>query len=384
MQVPARYAAAIAILDDISAGVAVEPALLHWARRNRYAGSKDRAAIRDIVFSVERRRASCAAMGGGQSGRALVRGYLAQEGIAEDTVFGAGGYAPDANGDGDGLLRLWDDLHAATQSDLQPWVLEQLELDYGPKAAEIGAALRDRAPVWLRVNLARATRAQVMDALEADGFGPVASPLCQSAIELTQNIRKLAQSAVFNDGLVEPQDLSPQRALAALNVAPDARVLDYCAGGGGKSLALAARGAQVHAHDASPARMRDIPARAARAKASITTVTSPAPGEYDLVLCDVPCSGSGAWRRAVGGKWSLSPEDVANFVAKQRDILNSAARFVAPGGQLAYMTCSLFDPENGAQARDFGRSHRLMQEQQFTPLDQGRGDGFYLAVFDGF
>jgi 16S rRNA (cytosine967-C5)-methyltransferase len=182
---------------------------------------------------------------------------------------------------------------------------------------------------------------------------------------------------------VELQDAASQAvADALLPLDPGARVLDYCAGGGGKALALAAQGARVSAHDADPRRMVDIPARAARAGARIEVL---APGTlgarvFDAVLVDAPCSGSGAWRRQPEAKWRLDPERLAALGALQADVLIAAARHVRPGRRLLYATCSLLAAENGgivdrflAETPGFAREW----ERRLTPRDGG--DGFYIA-----
>ena len=159
------------------------------------------------------------------------------------------------------------------------------------------------------------------------------------------------------------------------------RVLDYCAGGGGKALALAARqpDMQVAAHDVTPARMADLPARAGRAGLSIALQARPR-GPYDLVVADVPCSGSGTWRRTPDAKWRLTRARLDELVAVQGRILEQAAVLVAPGGSLAYMTCSLLEAENGAQIDGFLAANPGFREgdrQTWTPLDGG--DGFFMA-----
>jgi len=369
-------------MDAVLSGRAPEQAILSWTRRNRFAGSKDRAALRDIVFSVERRRASCAAMGGGSDGRALLRGYLAQEGIAEQTVFGAGRYAPDPIGPRDAPLRAWSEIDVSAQRDLQPWVWDTLHRTYGAQAAPIAEALRHRAPVWLRANLARIAPEALSDELKTRGFAPQRSTLCDTAIRIESNTRQLAQDDALAQGFAEFQDLGPQIAVADLAVTPGTEVLDFCAGGGGKALACAALGARVTAHDADPRRMSDLPQRAARAGAHIAITASPNdPNEaaFDLVICDVPCSGSGAWRRAVAGKWSFSASDLARVVATQRSIVAEAARFVKPGGRLAYMTCALFAEENAQQADVFAQTMTRLRQRQLTPLEGS--DGFFAAIF---
>jgi 16S rRNA (cytosine967-C5)-methyltransferase len=159
-------------------------------------------------------------------------------------------------------------------------------------------------------------------------------------------------------------------------------VLDYCAGGGGKTLALAARHEAVwFAHDADPGRMGDLPARAARAGIEVTRLEA-AEGAFDLVLCDVPCSGSGTWRRAPDAKWRLTPERLEALCALQREILEEAAALVAPGGQLVLTTCSVFRCENEDQSDGFLQAHPEWREtlRRRWPVSD-EGDGFFLSVF---
>jgi 16S rRNA (cytosine967-C5)-methyltransferase len=168
--------------------------------------------------------------------------------------------------------------------------------------------------------------------------------------------------------------------IAALPEMDGLRVLDYCAGGGGKALALAARGARVTAHDINPARMQDIRPRAARAGVQIATTDQPS-GQFDLVLIDVPCSGSGSWRRAPQGKWLLDPAGLAQLQRVQAEILDRATQFVGPNGWLAYATCSLLDVENDEQVTSFlSRNQKFEQVHRLrlTPLDGA--DGFFLSL----
>src|SRR5690606_20696234 len=161
--------------------------------------------------------------------------------------------------------------------------------------------------------------------------------------------RRIARSRAYLAGLVELQDLSPQRAVAALGDLSGATVLDYCAGGGGKALALAAQGAgRVVAHDAKPARMADLPARAERGGAAIELAAGAGarPVRFVLVVADVPCSGSGTWARDPDARWRLGPGDLAQLAGVQAEILDAARACLHPGGRLAYMTCSVLRAEN--------------------------------------
>jgi 16S rRNA (cytosine967-C5)-methyltransferase len=182
---------------------------------------------------------------------------------------------------------------------------------------------------------------------------------------------------------VELQDASSQAVVEALPLSDGMRVLDHCAGGGGKTLAMAARGAvRLYAHDIAPRRMADLPDRARRAGISVTLTDQPeTAAPYDLVLVDAPCSGSGSWRRDPEGKWALTPERLAALLTEQAAILDRVAPMVRPGGVLAYATCSLLGAENGAQIDQFlsRRTGWVRQaERSFSPLDGG--DGFYLCV----
>ena len=374
----ARLAAAMTVLDTILAGSPAEQALLRWSRASRFAGSGDRAAVRDLVFGALRRRDSLAALGGGLTGRGLILGALRAEGGDPAALFTGAGHAPAPLTAAEADYRPPPDL----PDDLPGWVRPLWHEALGPEAASVAEAMRHRAPVWLRVNLARTAPEAAAAALAAEGIQSEPAPQLASALRVLSGERKLAASRAYAEGLVELQDLSAQLAADALPVGPGARVLDYCAGGGGKALALAARepGARITAHDALPQRMADLPARARRAGARIDVTTRPS-GPFDLVVADVPCSGSGTWRRTPDAKWRLTPGDLEELTALQALILTRVAPMVAPGGHLAYMTCSLLTAENAGQVARFlsGRQEfGLRLQRLWTPLDAS--DGFFLAL----
>ena len=374
----ARVQAAAEILDRIAAGTPAEQALLGWSRGARFAGSKDRAAVRDHVFDVLRRWRSTAALGGGETGRARMLGLLRQQEIDPDTLFTGARHAPEeldadersAGEAPDGAVALG----------LPDWLSPLFESSLGSEAAVAAEALRHRAPVFLRVNILRTSRDAAQAALGEEDIVTRPYPLADTALEVLEGARRVARSRAFSEGLVELQDAASQAVVEALPLGPGMRVLDYCAGGGGKALAMAARLAgPVDAHDANTARMSDLPARAARAGAKIRREDKPR-GPYDLVLCDVPCTGSGSWRRAPEGKWRLTPEGLDRLRATQAEILREVAPLVSPGGTLAYATCSVLAPENGEQVDAFLSEHVGWSEtlrRQFLPRDGG--DGFFLS-----
>ena len=375
----ARFQAAAEILDRILAGAAAEQALTSWARASRFAGSKDRAAIRDQVFDVLRCKRSFAHLGGQMTGRGLILGALRADGQDPATVFTGQGHAP-------APLSVTEAKHVPTPMpelvalDCPDWIAPELRYSLGPDFSAVLKALRHRAPVFLRVNTARIARDAAADALHDAGIATSVHPLADTVLQVTANARALQRAAPYLDGMVELQDASSQAVIAALPDLEGTRVLDYCAGGGGKALAMAARGADVTAHDAQPRRMKDLPARAARAHAQIGLTEAPH-GEFDLVLADVPCSGTGAWRRTPGAKWTLAASQLSQLHVTQAKILDQITRHVRPGGWLAYATCSLLYSENQAQIDAFLQRHPGFAQTlslSLTPLTDG--DGFFIAI----
>ncbi|SMO36658.1 RsmB/NOP family class I SAM-dependent RNA methyltransferase [Paracoccus laeviglucosivorans] len=373
----ARAAAAIDILDQILSGIPAEAALLRWSRGSRFAGSGDRAAVRDLVFDSLRCKLSRAARGGGLHGRGLILGMCREQGLDPATIFSGKGHAPAALTPVEAAAGAEPDGHQAM--DLPDWVWPDWRAALGDRAEVVALAMRERAPVWLRANRLRATPAQAIAALSAEGIEAEPAPDLPTALRVISGARRLSASRAYQEGLVELQDLSPQLACAALP--PVRHVLDYCAGGGGKSLALAAAGAEVTAHDADAGRMADLPARAKRAGATIR-VAQPGSvrGSFDMVVTDVPCSGSGTWRRTPDAKWRMDMAMVQKLATIQADILDRAAAHVGAQGYLAYMTCSVLERENSLQIRDFIARHdfELLDQRLFLPPEAS--DGFYLAL----
>lgn len=379
MRPGARVAAAIAVVDAVLAGAPAERELTGWARGARYAGSGDRAAVRDLVFSALRRLRSSAARGGGMTGRAVLWGLLAEDG-APDALFDGTGHAPAPMTDGErAAMRAPSAVEAL---DMPDWLLPELRRSLGDRTEAVCALMRDRAPVHLRTNAARGTREEVAMALATEGIETRPHPLSATALEVVRGTRALRSSAVIAGGRAEPQDAASQAAADAVPLRPGARVLDWCAGGGGKALALAARsGGTVWAHDIDAARMADLPARARRTGADVRVLPPGKVGSgWDAILVDAPCSGSGSWRRAPEAKWRLTPERLARLVATQGEILDAAAAALAPGGSLVYATCSLLRAENVDVAAAFAARSGMAvaHARDLTPLDGG--DGFHLCV----
>ena len=384
----ARYAAAIDILDAILEGAPAEKTLTNWARSNRYAGSKDRAAVRDIVFDCLRQKRSLMHRAGFDGARGLVAGHILAAGQAVADVFTGERFAAGVLNTAElsALEQLKETPTDAVRLDVPDWIEPKLRDSLGDGFEASLIALQTRAPLDLRVNRKKASLAQVQFALAKDGIETVAVDLVPNALRVTTNPRRVAMSDAYKNGLVEIQDAGSQAVVNALPLQGVTTVLDYCAGGGGKSLAIVARSdVQIDAYDQNAGRMKDLSVRAKRAGAAIRILQDDPvlPGKtYDLVLLDVPCSGTGAWRRNPDGKWRLVCNDLQDLIKLQSEIFAAAEKLVKKDGALAYVTCSLLSSENEAQATGFCATHKdwtVQNSQRFSPCDGT--DGFCLTIF---
>ena len=379
----ARVQAAIEILDRILDGEAAEKALTGWARRSRFAGSKDRAAIRDFVFSALRQRRSFGWIGGANTGRGLMLGFARSHDLELEDLFTGAKHAPQPLNETE-KQAIQDVSGAASpiRLDVPDWLWPHLEQSLGKATEDVLKALQTRAPIHLRTNSLKTTREALQARLNEEGVASTPHGLAATALEVNTPTRGLANTGAFKEGLFELQDAASQAVVDRIaELISGATVLDYCAGGGGKTLAMAAHGPRrLVAHDAIPGRMKDIPIRSSRAAASVEIISKPI-DKFDLVLCDAPCSGSGAWRRQPAAKWDLTRDRLQALITLQQDILNTAAQNVRPGGHMAYATCSLLDDENSQQITKFLGNNSDWQEVdrlRLTPLDGG--DGFFASV----
>ncbi|RMH45711.1 MAG: RsmB/NOP family class I SAM-dependent RNA methyltransferase [Alphaproteobacteria bacterium] len=379
----ARIAAAAALLDEILAGAPADRSLAAWGRANRFAGARDRAALADLVHDALRRRRSLA-FRGGDSGRGLMLARAAERG--ELALFDGQGHAP-APPTAAELARLFrrETPPEAVALDVPEALEAELRRSLGVQFAAVMAALRRRAPLFLRANALKTSREAAIAALARDGVTAVPEAADPDALRVIDGARRVQHAAAYRAGLVEIQDLSSQRVARFAAARAGETVLDFCAGGGGKTLALAAhmggRG-RLLAHDAEPRRMEQLRLRAARAGVRVSLLApDPPPQAADLVFVDAPCSGSGAWRRNPDAKWRLDTAGLARFCALQDRVLEAAAAHLAPGGRLVYATCSLLQAENEDRIAAFLDRHRrfgLGGTLRLTPLEGG--DGFFAAM----
>jgi 16S rRNA (cytosine967-C5)-methyltransferase len=363
----ARLQAAIEILDLVidsarDQGAPADSLVTRYFKTRRYAGSKDRRAVRELVFRAIRRTAERP-----ESGRSAILG-LAQDDPELPALFGEP-RGPEPLVDGE----------PASPAGLVPeWLVPELSPLVAP---EEWRALLERAPVDLRVNIARTTRDEMLR--EFPDEAP--TRLSPWGIRLPPD-RRVDDSEAVRSGLVEVQDEGSQLIALACDPQPGQRILDLCAGAGGKALALAAAApeATILATDSNRSRLSKLPPRAERAGAAIETRLLNPPrelteledwrGAADLVLVDAPCSGSGTWRRNPEGRWRLTPERLDRLVSAQERLLDIAAELVRPGGALVYAVCSLLTREGAGQVATFlGRGSDWAVQD--VPGVGGRSDG---------
>jgi 16S rRNA (cytosine967-C5)-methyltransferase len=425
----ARLSAAIEVLADLEtrrrpAG----DALKDWGLAHRFAGSKDRAAIASLVYDALRRKASAAWIMGEGSPRAVLLGMLTlQRGMTPEGVAALCSgerFAPEPLSDDERRRLESARLEGApppVAGDFPDWIEPSLRAIFGDDLVPELQALATRAPLDLRVNTLKAgSREEIHDALPH--LGAVETPHSPLGLRIrpSEDGRGPAVQAEpeFLKGRIEIQDEGSQLAALLSGVKPGEQVVDLCAGGGGKTLAMAAMMAnhgQVYATDSDARRLAPIHERLARAGARNVQVRTPRgrsdavtdlDGRIDCAFVDAPCTGCGTWRRNPDAKWRLRPGSLETRRTEQAVALDRAARLVRAGGRIVYVTCSVLPEENdeavaGLLARFDGyrvvpsadvlaraglsplaealrfTSHGL----QMTPLRTGT-DGFFVAVIE--
>ncbi len=374
MRFGGRLQAAIEVIEDIEknhrpAGVA----LADWGKTHRFAGSGDRAAVGNIVYDTLRTRASTAWCADKDDARSLVLGTMLLE-WKEDAdklkeQFAEDKHAPEFLSDKDVKRLQSADLSEApgwVQANIPEWLQEEFEGNFDEEFINEGRALCARPSTDLRVNSLKADREKVMKALSR--FNPVEAPLTKLGVRIpaTKGLGKSANvlpEAAYQKGWFEVQDAGSQVVSELVYARPGEQVLDFCAGAGGKTLAMAAsmeNKGQVHAYDIDRNRLAPIHDRLKRAGTRNVQVHSPGgddlgklKGKMDRVVVDAPCTGSGVWRRRPDSKWKLTEDALDQRIEEQTQVLEDAAQYVKKGGYLCYITCSVLAQENEGRIYNF-------------------------------
>ncbi len=433
----ARVQATIELLEIIAkAETSVASTLENYFRKRRYAGSGDRRDVTGRVYDVLRRRARLdwwigrTGLAVDASPRSRVLSHLAiHERRDPDTVammFSGNRHCPAAlTGVEEGLLNalyarppMHGDMPVHVRQEAPDWLEAPLRALWGDDFETEMAALNQTAPLDLRVNVVKATRERVQSDLAAAGVEARSTPLSPRGLRVEGKAR-LGAAAPFKQGWFDVQDEGSQLLALLSDARPGETVVDFCAGAGGKTLALGAEmwadgrlKGRLIACDVSGYRLNRMDRRLKRAglgaviRQVVAAKNDPWVADHreqaDRVLVDAPCSGSGAWRRDPEAKWRIGPQDITELVEKQRRILTEAAPLAAPGGRLIYATCSLFVEENEAQADWFqaafpdfeelsvgdvwdsviggARPAGLAARMRLSPAKTAT-DGFFLSIF---
>lgn len=380
----ARAQAVIELLEGVQpaltgSGPAMDVLVRRYFSARRYAGAKDRAAITEDLYDIIRHQAELAwavqvAHGGNAPGKASWRdlllaklAYRDRREVADiETLFTGVGHAPEVLDEGEKQLaaRLVaiDKLPPeAAMVECPRWLEPYFRRRFGAAFTSEMASLLGRAPLGLRVNTLRATRQAVMDVLRAEGLEPQPTAFTLDGLILEGNPR-LDDLGLLRDGWVEVQDEGSQVAALLVEALPKLQIADLCAGAGGKALAMAAameNTGQIYAFDNDAKRLANLRERMKRADAhniqiqrlpnagdKRDSILYPFLGRMDRVVLDVPCSGSGTWRRSPELRWRLNEDALSSLISTQSALLKEGAQLVKPGGRLVYITCSLLVEEN--------------------------------------
>ena len=402
------------VLADVLSNTGPADVKLGWFfKQNRDLGTKDRAFIAESVYGVLRRKSFLSYVCDGEDPRKLLVAWLVRvqgmstRDLADSLTAQQKEWAQEIK------AKKTDDISKAMQADLPEWLWDKLVVQYGEEEAlTIARSMHQPASLDLRVNLVKATREDVIAKFASEKTEVNPTPYAPNGLRMAQKMT-ISRHVLFTDGKIEVQDEGSQ--LLAQLVAPrrGEMVADFCAGAGGKSLAMGAlmrNSGRIYAFDVSEKRLQNLGKRLKRSGLSnlhsqvISSEADPKlkrlNGKFDRVLVDAPCSGLGTLRRNPDLKWRQKPQDVLELSVKQTNILARAAKLVKTGGRLVYATCSLLQDENEVIADAFLKANSdfvlvpagpILQQQQIN-LDTGpylkllphlhQTDGFFAAVFE--
>lgn len=405
--------AGMALADIMNNPGPADAKLGAFFRKNRELGNKDRAFVAESVYGVLRRKALLSHLAAGEDPRKLLLAlFLRVQGMSLRDLEPSLSkqqkeWAQEIK------ARSTEDMTPAQQADLPEWLWQKLSAQYGEaEALTIARSMHQSASLDLRVNTIKATREEVMQRFQSESTDIATTPYSPIGLRMVQKMT-ISRHPFFVDGKIEVQDEGSQ--LLAHLVAPrrGEMVADFCAGAGGKTLAMGAlmrNSGRLYAFDVSEKRLSNLGQRLKRSGLSnlhsqlISSEQDPKlkrlQAKFDRVLVDAPCSGLGTLRRNPDLKWRQTERDISELMVKQASILDRAARLVKEGGRLVYATCSLLQDENEQIAEAFLQTHPEFSllpasevlAQQHIAIDTGdyfklfphlhQTDGFFAATFE--
>jgi 16S rRNA (cytosine967-C5)-methyltransferase len=416
-----QLAAAIDLLAEIGSDARPADAVANsFFRNRRFIGAGDRREVSTLVWGVLRTRRHLGwwleKFGATPTPRLLLAAQALFSGMTLHKIglaFTAGRYGPPPLSEAETIILEKFAGHTlehpnmpdAVKYEIPDWILPRFSAQFGTALPAQMAALATPAPLDLRVNVLKATREAAIAALAREQLAAMPTRYSPWGLRLAGR-QSITQGAAFRDGLVEIQDEGSQLIALLVDAAPGMRVADYCAGAGGKTLAIAmcmANKGHIVACDVSAPRLEGAIKRLRRAGVHNAESHLLAPGDkwtkrqagkFDRVLVDAPCTGTGTWRRNPDARLRLRENDLAEILPKQAGILDAAQKLVKPGGRLIYATCSLLDDENNLQVEAFLARYPKFRrvtpalpdglegpDLRLTPAGHGT-DGFYAAVLE--
>ena len=399
MQLGARYRAVFEILQEVFKDKnPADNIVASYLRERKYIGSKDRRFIVEKVWDVIRHRRRLSFEAGGLDIRKMLLIYLKVEDF--DLIFGADAYAlPEVSKEEKLWLKTLDDsvvYPADVEVECPKWLFDKVN------DLALLKSLNFSARADMRIN--SGDREKTLAKLQKEGLFLRPTPYSPIGICADERVN-LNNCVTYQNGEIDVQDESSQLAAILCNPQPNLKIIDYCAGAGGKTFTLLylMRGkGKIFVHDAYQSRLSAMKERGLRLGYSNYEIVSELDNQgYDLFVVDAPCSGTGTWRRAPDAKFRLMPETLDNLVQTQAEILETAYQHTAKGGRIVYMTCSILADENQNQIQAFLKKHvdikpvdlsALWQEKiggrypfasvqyaQFSPLVT-QTDGFFFCV----
>ena len=400
MQQAARYNAVLELIGEIFKDKSPADGIINnYLRERKYIGSGDRRFITETVWKIIRHRRRLEFEAGSKEARKILLVFLKDEDL--DLIFGAGEYAPPALSKEEKIWmkNLKEEVYPVdVESECPEWLFAKI------KDVALLKSLNEPASADLRVNAG--SREQVLQDLRREGLFFAPTPYSPIGIRSSERVN-LNNCIAYKEGVVEVQDEASQLAAILCDVKPEHKVIDYCAGAGGKSLAIASllngKG-KIEAHDIDWHRLEQIKPRLERLNIkNVVPVRELSGKDYDRFIIDAPCSGTGTWRRSPDAKFRLTPEKLSELTKIQSQLLEFALENTKVGGRVVYITCSILPDEDENIVSVFAQRHKnvryvdlkqLWQQKidapypaknteflRFSPLLTNT-DGFFLAIFE--
>ncbi len=400
MQQAARYNAVLELIGEIFKDKSPADGIINnYLRERKYIGSGDRRFITETVWKIIRHRRRLEFEAGSKEARKILLVFLKDEDL--DLIFGAGEYAPPALSEEEKIWmrNLKEEVYPLdVESECPEWLFAKI------KDVALLKSLNEPASADLRVN--SGLREQVLQDLRREGLFFAPTPYSPIGIRSSERVN-LNNCIAYKEGVVEVQDEASQLAAILCDVRPEHKVIDYCAGAGGKSLAIASllngKG-KIEAHDIDWHRLEQIKPRLERLNIkNVVPVRELSGKDYDRFIIDAPCSGTGTWRRSPDAKFRLTPEKLNELTKIQSQLLEFALENTKVGGCIVYITCSILPDEDENIVSAFAQRHKnvryvdlkqLWQQKidapypaknteflHFSPLLTNT-DGFFLAIFE--